>query len=183
MGGGADGAAAEFAALVHTWETLRLEKALKSGRPTPGHHPRFIAALARTRCSQETATRIDARIDTLLQGGVAINGGALVGLPHVPLHLRGSLLSHLHVLARLRGETLELAKPAELEGYLERTCSGLLERLLAEWYVEPPSQAVKRGKRDGAGAGVLRATYEATRTKAKKEAKAAKTKAKGTEAA
>ena len=84
-----------------------------------------------------TAARLAARLQSLLVPGVVINGRVLVGMgPRLPNHLRGVLLSHLHVLARLRGESLEMNEAAELTHYLEVTCSGLLPKLYEEWYGE-----------------------------------------------
>lgn len=109
LGGGLreGGAAAEFSALVQMWEVLKLEKALQ-GKLAAGYHPQFVTALARTRCSPETATHLEMRLSALLTPGVTISGRALVGIDMMPNHLRGSVISHLHVLARLRGEPLEL---------------------------------------------------------------------------
>lgn len=127
--------ATEFAALVSMWDTLKLEKVLQ-GRAPAGYLPSFVVQLASTRCSATTAVALEARLARLATDGVSINGKALVGVSRLPNHLRGVLISHLHVLARLRGEQLELHEPAQLVAYLESGCGGLLAKLHDEWYEE-----------------------------------------------
>ena len=69
---------------------------------------------------------------------------ALVGVPRLPNHLRGHVISQLHVLARLRGEVhLELATPEQLTAYLQGECGGLLPRLHAEWYNDAADGALR----------------------------------------
>ena len=123
----------EFAQLVGMWEALKLEKVLQ-GQQAPGYRPEFVASLAATRCSAETAARLRASLDTLLTPGVSVNGRALVGIERLPNHLRGAVISHIHVLARLRRQKLEIASPEQLAAYLNQECGGLLDRLASEWY-------------------------------------------------
>ena len=108
-----EGAAAEIEGLVSMWNVLKLERVLQ-GKAPAGYRPRFAVAIAAQRSSTPTAQRFSSRLQKLLVPGVVINGTALVGMgPRLPNHLRGVLLSHLHVLARLRGEsTLELNEAA-----------------------------------------------------------------------
>ena len=95
-----------------------------------------------------------------------MSGKSLLGIELLPQHMRGMLISQLHVLCRLRGEPVQLLQPAQLTAYLSTTCGGLLEQLYAEWYVAEagvdagsasckrelkpvytPMQASKRGSR------------------------------------
>ena len=132
-----EGAAAEIEGLVSMWNVLKLERVLQ-GKAPAGYRPRFAVAIAAQRSSTPTAQRFSSRLQKLLVPGVVINGKALVGMgPRLPNHLRGVLLSHLHVLARLRGEsTLELNEGSDLQHYLDVTCNGLLQKLFDEWYDE-----------------------------------------------
>jgi len=117
------------------WDTLKLEKSLQGKAPC-GYLPSFVVELAGLRSAPATAAALKRRLAQLHTDGVAINGKALVGVPRLPNHLRGVLISQLHVLARLRGERLELQEPTQLIDYLERDCGGLLTLLHAEWYEE-----------------------------------------------
>ena len=133
-GMGGDGAGDEFAAMVQMWDVLKLEKGLQGKAPS-GYYPHFAVALAGLRCSEPTRVSLRAQLDKLLKPGVAINGKALVGMgPRLPNHLRGVLISQLHVMTRLRGDAIDIAKPDQLTGYLEQASAGLIERLYAEWY-------------------------------------------------
>lgn len=137
---------AEFAALVSMWDTLKLEKVLQGkGMAGPGYRPKFITALASMRCSPETVERLDARLRLLNRPGVVVSGRALVGVPRLPTHLRGVVISHLHVLARLRGDQFELNTPDELMSYMDERCKGLLSRLHEEWYEEDEGEAGRPG--------------------------------------
>jgi len=127
--------AAEFAHLVTMWDTLKLDKVLQGKAPV-GCLPEFIVCLASLRSSTGTAAALTRRLEQLSVPGVTINGKALVGVPRLPNHLRGVLITHLHVLARLRSESLDLQTPAQLIEFLERDCGQLLTRLHAEWYEE-----------------------------------------------
>ena len=149
--------AKEFAELVHMWDVLKLDKVL-GGKRTAGYMPAFTVALAKTRCSAVTAETLQARLDRIFVEGAPINGKALVGVPMLPNHLRGVLISQLHVLLRLRGETLPLEKPAELVAFLGERCGGVLDKLKSEWYVA----GAEGGKPE------LRAEYAAPSNKAKK---------------
>lgn len=154
-GGGIGGAAGgdEFAALVHMWDTLRLEKVLQ-GKRAPGYWPHFMVGMASLRCAAPTQQRLQDRLERLYRPGVTINGKALVGVPGLPNHLRGLMISHLHVLARLRGDChLEFNEPSQLLAYLDNECGGLLPRLHAEWYDG------EGGEGGGRGGAVLRAAY------------------------
>ena len=136
-GSGSGGVAlsgAEFGALVHMWDTLKLER-VTQGKESAGYLPEFIVRLAGLRSSAPTAAAHSRRLEQLSSGvHVDINGKALVGIPKLPNHLRGVLISHLHVLARVRGQRLELHEPEQLRAYLEHECDDLLPKLQAEWY-------------------------------------------------
>lgn len=99
---------------------------------------------------------------------MAVDGKALVGIPRLPNHMRGVMISHLHVLARLRGEQLVFKQPQQLIDYLELSCDGLLTKLYAEWYDDSTPAAD-----DAKGGEVLRAAY-APPSKGPKAAKAKK---------
>jgi len=138
--GGGDGSGgvalsgAEFGALVHMWDTLKLER-VTQGKASAGYLPEFIVRLAGLRSSAPTAAALSRRLEQLSsEVHVDINGKALVGIPQLPNHLRGVLISHLHVLGRVRGQRLELHEPEQLRAYLEHECDGLLPKLQAEWY-------------------------------------------------
>jgi hypothetical protein len=143
-GGGANGGGgispAEFAAMVHMWDTLKLEKWLQ-GKAGAGYHPHFVVALAAVRCSPSTAATLSRHLERLLvPSSVSINGKALVGLSKIPPAQRGVVISNLQVLSRLRGETaLELTQAPQLQAYLEESCSGLLTALYDAWYDEAGS--------------------------------------------
>ena len=126
-----DGAsAAEFAALVHAWEQLRLEPSTTRRKIEAGSA--YVLALLRTRCAPSTVARLEARMRVLSAPGPSIEGRALAGLAELPPRRRGQLISQLHVLCRLRGEAPELRTAEQLERYLER-CGGVLPKLRAEW--------------------------------------------------
>jgi hypothetical protein len=138
--GGGDGSGgvalsgAEFGALVHMWDTLKLER-VTQGKASAGYLPEFIVRLAGLRSSAPTAAALSRRLEQLSsEVHVDINGKALVGIPQLPNHLRGVLISHLHVLGRVRGQRLELHEPEQLRAYLEHECDDLLPKLQAEWY-------------------------------------------------
>ena len=57
-----------------------------------------------------------------------LSGRAVAKLPEVPPHLRGQIISAIHVLCRLRGERPTLETPEQLRAYLEG-CGGLLTKL------------------------------------------------------
>ena len=124
--------ASEFAALLRTWELLKLDPAAAGRRLEVGHG--LVVALLRTRCAPSTADAIEARIQLLSTDGPQISGRALADLEEVPPHLRGSLIAQLHVLCRLRGERPTLQTSEELRAYLSGPCRGLLGRLQAEWW-------------------------------------------------
>ena len=65
-----------------------------------------------------------------------MSGKILLSIELLPQHMRGMLISQLHVLCRLRGEPVQLLHTAQLTAYLSTTCGGLLEQLYAEWYVD-----------------------------------------------
>ena len=136
-GSGSGGVAlsgAEFGALVHMWDTLKLER-VTQGKESAGYLPEFIVRLAGLRSSAPTAAALSRRLEQLSsEVHVDINGKALVGIPQLPNHLRGVLISHLHVLGRVRGQRLELHEPEQLRAYLEHECDDLLPKLQAEWY-------------------------------------------------
>lgn len=138
--GGGDGSGGvalsgvEFGALVHMWDTLKLER-VTQGKASAGYLPEFIVRLAGLRSSAPTAAALSRRLEQLSsEVHVDINGKALVGIPQLPNHLRGVLISHLHVLGRVRGQRLELHEPEQLRAYLEHECDDLLPKLQAEWY-------------------------------------------------
>merc|ERR1740117_1116847 len=133
--GGAKVSAAEFCALVHLWDTLKLDK-IQQGKRGTGYLPAFVLALARQRCSAATAAQLDARLAALSAPGPEVSGKSLLGIELLPPHMRGTLMSQLNVLCRLRGEPVQLVQTAQPTEYLSSTCDGLLERLYAEWYVD-----------------------------------------------
>lgn len=126
---------AEFCALVHMWETLKMANARKR---SVGYLPNFILALASTRCEGSTAASLRSRLRTLSVDGPSISGEALGALPTLPPHLRGTFLSCMHVLCRINGHMAPLTDSASLATFLEER--SLVEALDAEWY-----------KDDGAG--------------------------------
>ena len=138
--GGAEVSAAEFCALVHLWDTLKLDK-IQQGKRGTGYLPAFALALARQRCSAATAAQLDARLAALSAPGPEVSGKSLLGIELLPPHMRGTLMSQLNVLCRLRGEPVQLVQTAQLTEYLSSTCDGLLERLYAEWYVDKADAA------------------------------------------
>ena len=140
--GGGPLSAAEFCALVHMWDTLKLDK-LQQGKRGTGYLPAFALALARARCGGATARRLEARLAALGAPGPEISGKSLVGIELLPNHMRGTLMSQVHVLCRLRGEPVPLLSSEQLSAYLG-SCGGLLERLVAEWYEEEEAPGKKR---------------------------------------
>ena len=145
-GGGGDGAgevsASEFAALVHLWDTLKLDKIEQGKRPT-GYLPAFALSLARGRCAAATAARLEARLAVLSAPGPQISGKSLLGVDALPPHMRGGLVSQMHVLCRLRGEPEQLMTSEQLVTYLGR-CGGLLDKLEEEWYVADDDGGTQR---------------------------------------
>lgn len=125
--------ASEFAALVHLWDTLKLDKIEQGKRPT-GYLPAFALSLAQSRCDPATAARLEARLAVLSAPGPQISGKSLLGVEALPPHMRGGLVSQMHVLCRLRGEPEQLMTSEQLVAYLGR-CGGLLDKLEEEWYV------------------------------------------------
>ena len=79
-------------------------------------------------------SRLDARETLLNSPGPSVNGRAVADVAGVPPHLRGMLITQLHVLCRLRGESPPLDTADEVERYLERSCGGLLTALRTEWW-------------------------------------------------
>jgi len=148
LGGGGDGAgagevsASEFAALVHLWDTLKLDKIEQGKRPT-GYLPAFALSLARGRCAAATAARLEARLAVLSAPGPQISGKSLLGVDALPPHMRGGLVSQMHVLCRLRGEPEQLMTSEQLVTYLGR-CGGLLDKLEEEWYVADDDGGTQR---------------------------------------
>lgn len=134
-------------------------------------------ALARAaRCAPATAARLEARLALLRTAGPRVSGGcfdAPAGGAGVPAHLRADTIAHLQVLCRLRGAAPRLETPADLEGFLDGACGGLLASLKREWYAEeaPADPApdnggggvarvgVARGGAARGGGGVLRPEY------------------------
>jgi len=134
MDGTSDAAAADFAGMVHMWDVLKLEKCLQGKAPS-GYFAHFAVALASLRCSAPTKASLTSQLERLHVPGVTVNGKALVGMgPRLPNHLRGVLISQLHVMARLRGEQVDIAEPEQLKQYLEGASAGMIERLYEEWY-------------------------------------------------
>ena len=123
-------------------------------------------ALARAaRCAPATAARLEARLELLRTAGPRVSGGCFdapaggaAGGAVVPAHLRANTIAHLQVLCRLRGATPRLETPADLEGFLDGACGGLLASLRREWYAEehPADPAPENGR---GGGGVLRPEY------------------------
>ena len=87
-----------------------------------------------------------------------MSGKSLLGIELLPPHMRGTLVSQLNVLCRLRGEPVQLVQTAQLTEYLSTTCGGLLERLYAEWYVDVV-RVTDRVRGRGRGRGRGRVTY------------------------
>ena len=80
----------------------------------------------------------------------------------VPAHLRADTIAHLQVLCRLRGDAPRLETPADLEGFLDGACGGLLAALRREWYDADadPAEPAPENKGDGAArGGALRPEY------------------------
>ena len=104
--------------------------------------PRFGLALLGmpSPATAALAERLEAHLLLLLRAGAGpspLLGAAVAGLPEVPTHLRGTFLSMVHVLCRLRGESPVLETPGQLRSYLQGSCGGLLTKLAAEfWAVE-----------------------------------------------
>ena len=129
----------EFAALLHVWEILKLDPAQAKRRSAVGYP--FVLALLRTRCAQNTVDQIDLRVRLLcLPGPRALSGKAIAQLEGVPPHLRGSLMSQLHVLCRLRGDCPTLETAEQVREYLDGQCGGLLAQLEQEWHAGPDGE-------------------------------------------
>ena len=129
----------EFAALQRTYELLKLDPAHVKRRLEVGND--YILALLRTRCAPETHERFRRHVQLLSEPATApseggVSGKAVAALEGVPPHLRGSLMSQINVLVRLRGDRPVLGTMQQLEDYLETRCDGLLSRLRAEWVDE-----------------------------------------------
>jgi len=121
-----------FATLVRMWDVLKLEPSLAHRQLAVGAD--FVVALAETRCSRHTATRLREQLELLCTPGPTISGGAVAGVAGIPPHLRGVFISQLHVLCRLRGECADFTTAEQLTAYLDQTCEGLLGRLREEWW-------------------------------------------------
>jgi uncharacterized membrane protein YgcG len=163
-GAPADLGGAEFCALVHMWETLKLANAHKR---SPGYLPDFILALAATRCADGTAEALRGRLRTLSLEGPAISGEALDALPTLPPHLRGSLLSCLHVMCRIDGHVGPLVEAPALSAFLHDRA--LTDALDAEWYADGgagAAAAVAAGPKAKSGRE-LREAYLSTSVRAK----------------
>ena len=121
-----------FASMVRLWDVLKLDPTLSQRQLQVGAD--FVLALVQTRCTQRTADRLRAKLHVLRSPGPTVRGAAVAGVPGVPPHLRGLLIAQLHVLCRLRGETLDFETPEALITYLSDDCDGLLGRLQDEWW-------------------------------------------------
>ena len=144
-----------FAALVHLWDTLKLDK-IQQGKRGTGYLPAFVLALARARCAPASAAALERRLAALSAPGPEISGKSLVGVELLPPHMRGQLMSQLHVLCRLRGEAVPLVQSEQLVQYLAGPCDGLLERLYDEWYEEEEAPAPAGSAPSGKGSGGTR---------------------------
>ena len=132
----------EFGALCHVWEVLRLDatKATQHKRGAGPEYTPFALALARVRCGDAFAGRLQRRlsalqaVETAAGGGPPLSGRSLETLEWVAPRQRSSLLTQLNVLCRLRGDADEaVAQPQQLVRYLHEQCPGLLEQLRAGW--------------------------------------------------
>ena len=134
--------AAEFGALCHLWDVLRLAPSAqaKAKVGAGAEYLPFVLALARTRCADAAVVdALGARLQLLQRdGGAALSGGSVAGLASVPPRQRGKLLTQLNVLCRVRGDAdvAALAQPEQLEAYLQQRCPGLLTQLRAGWATE-----------------------------------------------
>ena len=131
-----DERACEFASLLRTWELLKLDPNLASQRRLDVG-PRYVVGLLEALGEAEVAEAISDELAILAPAqnpiaGPAIAGAAITGLePPVPPPLRSQLISSLHVLCRLRGQSPELRTAEQLRGYLDEC--GLLAQLEAAW--------------------------------------------------
>ena len=134
--------AAEFGELCHLWDVLRLAPSAqaKAKVGAGAEYLPFVLALARTRCADAAVVdALGARVELLQRdGGAALAGGSVAGLASVPPRQRGTLLTQLSVLCRVRGDAdvAALAQPEQLEAYLQQRCPGLLTQLRAGWATE-----------------------------------------------
>ena len=136
----------EFANCVHMWDTLKMGSRTHSA----GYLPEFIIALAATRCSAETAEALSRRLRGLEVVGPEISGQSLGAIPFLPVHLRATTISQLHIFCRLVGH-IDAIDTASKLGWLLGEYD-LLDKLEGEWY------SFGEG-----GSRVLRAEYARTR--------------------
>ena len=158
------GSGREFGALVRMWRVQKLDPRLQAKQPFDASD--FAVALARAaRCAPATAARLEARLALLRTAGPRVSGGcfeAPAGGAVVPAHLRADTIAHLQVLCRLRGAAPRLETPADLEGFLDGACGGLLASLRREWYDADDGPADPAPETEDGGAargGALRPEY------------------------
>jgi len=166
-GGGGGGGGGEFGALVRMWRVQKLDPRLQAKQPFDASD--FAVALARAaRCAPATAARLEARLALLRTAGPRVSGGCFeapaggaAGGAVVPAHLRADTIAHLQVLCRLRGVAPRLETPADLEGFLDGACGGLLAALKREWYADddPADPAPENEGGGAARSGALRPEY------------------------
>ena len=123
---------ADFAMLTRLWEVLKLEPSLAQRRLEVGT-PFVLALLGSQPAAAGIVARLEEHVSVLQAEGPTLLGSAVAGLDEVPPHLRGQLISQIHVLCRLRGETPSLETPAAVRAYLQ-SCDGLLTKLTGEWW-------------------------------------------------
>ena len=124
--------AADFASLVRLWELLKLDPTLSQRQLQVG--PQFVLALVRAAGAPQLADQLASQLSALVEEeGPTLRGSAVAGLAGVPPRKRGELIAQLHVLCRLRGDTPLLETPEQLESYLNLSCEGLLDALVAAW--------------------------------------------------
>ena len=162
------GGGGEFGALVRMWRVQKLDPRLQAKQPFDASD--FAVALARAaRCAPATAARLETRLALLRTAGPRVSGGCFeapaggaAGGAVVPAHLRADTIAHLQVLCRLRGDAPRLETPADLEGFLDGACGGLLAALRREWYDadDDPADPAPENEGDGAArGGALRPEY------------------------
>ena len=159
--------ATEFAALVHMWDTLKLEKEM-AGKRAPGYLADFIVAMAASRSTPESAADLRTYLALLRVDGPPISGKCLPPPTTLPPHLRGAFISQLHVLCRLRKSKQPLQSPEELVDFLKHGCGGLLELLEAEWYAPEGSEQNRELRPEYANAPPSAGRYASARLRKKK---------------
>lgn len=147
----------KFRRLRSVWEVLNLAK-----QPEHYAHELIVSMLSHgSEVSRAASPLVQTYLSDLRSAPPTnLSGKGVSSLKQVPPHLRGTLITSLHILCRMRGETGNLDAPGALENFMQTSCENLLTDLLEEWFE--------------ADSGELKLKYMAANA-AKKSAKKAKT--------